>query len=104
MSVDTTLVSLLRGGALFDNAAVEHMDRAVGEARITWIVRHHADGGAVAMQLFEQAHNSLAIDRVQVSGRLVREQHRWTSRQRARHGNTLLLAARELRWIMLHAM
>ena len=80
------------------------MNRAVRETRITRIVRHHADGRAIAVQFFQQSHHGFAVHRVQVSGRLVRQQYRRASRQCPRHCHTLLLTARKLRRIMLHAV
>src|SRR5579863_7354223 len=42
---------------LFDHAAVEKMNAAVGEAGVARIVRHHHDGRAVAMQFAHQVHD-----------------------------------------------
>ena len=72
-----------------------------GEARI---VRHHADRRAFAMQVLQQLHHRFAVARVEVSGRLVGQQDRRLPAQRARHGDALLLTARELRRIVPHAM
>ncbi len=52
----------------------------------------------------KQIHHLLAILRIEVSGRLIRQQDRRITRQRPRHRNALLLTAGELRWIVLDAM
>src|SRR5215468_1834485 len=87
-----------------NDASVKEMDgslRVAGKARI---VRNHHDGRSVAMQAAKQLHHRFCITRVEVPGRLVREQDRRATGQSARHGNTLLLTARELRWIVLDAV
>ena len=75
--------------------------RVLGEARI---VRDHADGRALAMQILQQFHHGFAVARVEVSGRFVGQQNRGLSAQRARHCHTLLLTAGELRRVMPDAM
>ena len=65
---------------------------------------HHADGRPFAVQVLQQFHDRLTISRIQVSGRLVREQDGGFPRQRARHGYTLLLTSGELRRIVPDAM
>src|SRR6266851_2031625 len=76
-----------------DDAAVEDVDAAVGVPRVTRVVRHHADGGAGAMQLAEQIHHRLAAARIEVSGRLVREQNQRLAGHGTRDGDALLLTA-----------
>ena len=56
------------------------------------------------VQFAQQAHHRLAVGRIQVSGRLVRQQDQRIAAQRARHRDALLLTARELRRIVLHAV
>src|SRR5258705_11480696 len=52
--------------SFFHDAAVEEMDRALGEAGVALVVRHHADGRAVAVQVAQQFHHGLAVFRGQV--------------------------------------
>src|SRR5678815_1464326 len=73
----------------------------LGEARI---VRHHADRRSLAMQILQDFHYCFTGARIEVSGGLVGEQDRRLSSQCAGDGNTLLLAARKLRWIMSYTM
>src|ERR1044072_2875751 len=80
------------------------MDGAIGMFRKTGVVRYHADGGSAVMQLFEERHDSLAVARVEVTRRFVREQDRRLARESARDGDTLLLAARKLAGQMLGAV
>jgi hypothetical protein len=82
--------------AFFDHFAVEHMNRALGMARKTLVVRDHANGGAFAMQLLQQLHDSFAIARIEVTRWFVSEQDQRLAAEGARDGNTLLLTARKL--------
>src|SRR5258706_11767679 len=72
-----------------DDAAVEDMDAAVGVPRVARVVCHHADRGAGAMQLAEQVHDRFAAARIEVSGRLVREQNQRLAGHRARDSDAL---------------
>src|SRR5580700_2319409 len=83
-----------------DDATVKQVNRAFREIRITLVVSHHANGCAVAVQIAQQFHDGFAIFRVQVSSRLVSHQDERIAYQRASHGHTLLLTARELRRIV----
>ena len=87
-----------------DDLAVEQVDFALGVLGEARIVGHHADGRAFAMQVLQQFHHRFAVARVEVSGRLISQQDRRFPGQRARHGDTLLLTAGELRGIVPHAM
>ena len=69
------------------------MHFAVGELGESRIVRHHADGGTVFMQLLQQLHDRFAVAGVEVSGRLIREQNGGRPGQRTGDGDTLLLTA-----------
>src|SRR5437588_7840660 len=80
------------------------MDSPLGMAGETLIVRHHADGGAFAMELLQQFHYRFSISGIEVSGWFIRQQDRWFACQRAGHSHTLLLTAGELRRIVAHAM
>ena len=73
--------------SLFDNTAVEEVDAALGVTRVPRIVRDHADRRTRRMELLQQIHDGLAAARVQVSGRLVREQHERLAGDRARHAD-----------------
>ena len=56
-----------------------------------------------AIQLEQQLDDALAGHRVEIAGRLVREQHGRPRHERACNGDTLLLAARQLSRIVLAA-
>src|SRR5688572_28807447 len=43
------------------DAAVEELDAALGEIRVTRIVRHHHDGRAFGMQAAQQIHHGFAV-------------------------------------------
>src|SRR4051812_7589778 len=47
--------------ALFDDLAVEQMNRAVRKLGIPRIVSYHADGRTLSVQLTHQVHHRLAI-------------------------------------------
>src|ERR1700691_6347862 len=79
-----------------DDLAVEEMDLAIGMAGEARIVRDHADGRALAMQILEQLHDGLGVARVQVSGGLVSQQDGRRTGQRTGYGDALLLTAGEL--------
>src|SRR6185503_8382697 len=78
---------------LFDDAAVEQVNSAIGVRGVARIVRDHADRGAAAMQFAQQLHHCFAILRVEVTGRFVREQNRRLAGDGAGHGDALLLTA-----------
>src|ERR1700675_3197682 len=88
----------------FNDAAVKKMNRALGEIRVALVVRDHANGRAVAVQIAEQFHDGFAIFRVQVSSRLVSHQDERIADQCASDSHTLLLTARELRRIVTEAV
>src|ERR1035437_10508605 len=50
-----------------DYLSIEQMDLAIGVLGKARIVRHHADGRALAMQIGQQVHHGLAVFRVQVA-------------------------------------
>src|SRR6185437_5466844 len=93
-----------RPAALFDDAAVEQMNRAVGVRGVPWIVRDHADRRAAAVQLAEQLHHRFAVRRVEVTRRLVGEEDQWIAGDGAGDGDALLLTAGELCRVVLHAV
>src|SRR5579872_6199565 len=92
------------GHAFFDDASIEEVDAALGVARVARIVGDHADRRAGGMELLEQIHDRLAAARVEVAGRLVREQHERLAGDGARHRDALLLTARELTGKVLRAV
>ena len=79
--------------ALLDDAAVEQVDLSLGKTRIAGIVRHHADRRALTMQIAQQIHHRFAIGGIEVTGRLMLEQDRGRTRQRACDSDALLLTA-----------
>src|SRR5262249_7069816 len=81
---------------LLDDAAVEEMDLAVRVPGVPRVVRDHADRGAGAVEVAEEAHHGLAALGVQVPGGLVGQEDRGLGDDGPRHGHALLLAAREL--------
>ena len=86
------------------DAPIEEMDCSIGVTGVSRIMRHHADRGALAVQFTEQFHHGLSISRIQVARGLIRKQNGWLAAQRSSDGDALLLAARELRRIVLHPM
>src|SRR6185437_8507630 len=90
--------------AFGNHFSIEEVNLALSVTCEARIVRHHTDGCAVAVQVLEQFHHGFAVARVEVSGRLVGEQDGGRSGEGAGHGNALLLASGELRWIVLHAV
>ena len=54
MHIETTLLQLFLGLCIvvfFNYATVKEMNRSVGVTGEAWIVSHHTDGSAVAVQL-----------------------------------------------------
>ena len=70
----------------------------------TDVVGHHADRGALAVELAQEVHDGLAIFGVEVSGGLVGEEDAGLAAQGPGHGDALLLAARKLARIVPHAV
>src|SRR6516225_8613287 len=89
---------------LVHDAAVEELDRALRVAREPGVVRDHADRAALLVQVAQQVHHRLAVRRIEVPGGLVSEQDQRIARERTRHGDALLLAARELARQVLRAV
>src|SRR5258707_4240006 len=88
----------------FYDAAVEEVNGALGEVGVALVVRDHADGCAIAMQVAQQFHHGFTVLGVQVSGGLVSHQNERIADQRARHSDTLLLTSSKLRRIVTKAM
>ena len=78
------------------HAAVEHVHDACRMFGMTLVVRDHDNRRAVLVELSQQLEHFLAVDRVEVARRLVREDQFRLRDDRAGHGNTLLLTAAEL--------
>ena len=77
---------------------------AAREARHVGLVRHQHHRHALAVQLLEQRHDLEAGARVERAGRLVGEDQQRLGDQRARDRHALLLAARELRRVVVRAV
>src|SRR6266540_4997196 len=100
---------LFRGSAflsafVLDDPSVEEMNRARGIAGETGVVRDHADRGPLLVEVSQERHDGLPVDRVEISRRLVREENQRVPRDRARDRHPLLLAAGELRGEVVRAM
>src|SRR5687768_5398343 len=76
--------------------AVFHVDDAVAVRRILFRVGDLYDRRALAVQIAKEAHDLFALRRVQVARGLVGQKELGPGDDRARDGDELLLAAREL--------
>ena len=85
------------------NNSVAQNDHAFREPRHVQLVRDHDNRDALLVELLKNAHDLDAGLAVQISRRLVREQQLRLVHERARDGNTLLLAAGKLVWMMVGA-
>ncbi len=83
-----------------DHLTIDDMHLALRAHRQLRIVRHHHDGGAVAMQLLEQIQDAARHLRIEIAGGFIRQQQPRRPRQRARDRHALLLPAREFRRIV----
>src|SRR5215469_18049816 len=79
---------------LLDDAAVKKVNGAVRKVGVELVVRDHANGCAVAVQIEQQFHHRFAVFRIEVSGGLVSHQDKGIANQRARDSHALLLTAR----------
>ena len=93
-----------RPGARRDDVAVAEAQHAARVARDVGLVRDQHDGHALAVELLEQRHDLQAGARVEVAGGLVGEDQRGRVDQRARDRHALLLAAGELRRLVVGAL
>src|SRR5213594_3727860 len=80
------------------NPSVFKAHDPVSKGGIDFGVRHLNDGCAFSIQALEHLHNLFALARMEISGRLVGENHARTSHHCARHTDQLLLSAGELCW------
>ena len=78
------------------DVSVEQVDGAVCVIGMCRGVRHHDDRSAFPVQRAQQFHHLLAVHRVEVARRLVGEDQRLVTHDRARNRNPLLLSARQL--------
>ena len=91
--------------AVLDHPAVAQRDRDVGAGRQLRIVRHqHQRRLAGAVDAEQQLDDRVAGGGIEVAGGLVGEQQRRIVGQRAGDGDALLLAAGELRRIVMAAV
>ena len=65
------------------------------------IVSNHANGFSLIMQLIQKVHDGLTIPGVEIPGRLIGQQQRGPGCDSSGNCNALLLAAGELRWIVV---
>src|SRR5262249_20834840 len=87
-----------------DHPAVAQADHPVGEPGQLGVMRHQDKRRPeVLAQPEHQVQDHLSVLAVEVAGRLVGEQERWLWRERAGERHPLLLAARELRRVMVPA-
>jgi hypothetical protein len=91
----------LQGGLFVDNLPVEQVHRPICMTRISRVVCDHADGGTATMEFAKQLHDDLAVSGIEVPRGLVGQQNRRIASDCSSDGNTLLLASRELAWIVL---
>src|SRR6185503_21037559 len=79
-----------------DDPAVAQVNHPRAVAGVGLRMRNLDDRGPLLVELLEELHDLLALARVQVAGRLVSEDHLRVRDHRARDGDELLLAARQL--------
>jgi hypothetical protein len=78
-----------------DDAAVEEVNVPPRQVEPPFVVRDHADRGAVAVQLAKHLHQRLAALRVEIARGLIGEQDRRAPRDGAGNGHQLLVPTRE---------
>jgi hypothetical protein len=82
---------------VLDDRAVPHRKVASGPTRHVRVVGHdHQRGVPVLTDPLEEREDRLRVPRVELAGRLVREQETGSVGERARDGDPLLLASRQL--------
>lgn len=87
-----------------EDFAVAESDLALCKSGHFWVVRHHDDGVAVAVQVFEQLGDDLLIGCVEVAGWFVSEQDRRIIDEGAGDADALLFAAGEFAGQVVGAM
>ena len=89
----TYLAGILHTYDIFrENPAIQHVDHPAGVIRVTLVVSHHDDCGAVAIQLVKQVQNFFAVCRIEIAGRLVGKDQLRVCYDRTGNRDTLLLA------------
>ncbi len=91
-------------GPIGDHQAVGQANGAGAARRELGLVRHQHQRVPLLVQLSEQADDLFTRRRVEISGRLVGEQQRGISSERAGDRHPLLLAARQLVRLVGHAV
>src|SRR2546426_1170033 len=83
-----------------DEPVLDRQDarRVGGDVRL---VGHQGDGDPRTTQLLEERHQLHAASRIDVPGRLIRENDPGVGHEGAGDGDPLLLSARELAWIVV---
>src|SRR5690348_14300790 len=100
----TTRGTRRRPAHVFDDAAVAERDRPLAAPCDAHVVGDDDDRRLqAAVKIADEREDLLARARVEVAGRFVGEQDRRVDRQRARNGDALTFAARELVGEMVHA-
>src|SRR5437867_889605 len=96
---------MVRGLRLVGQHALVEVDDPLGALGGVRIVGHHDDGLLeLPVEPVEQLEDLLGRLAVEVAGGLVGEQHRGVAHDRARDRHALLLAARELARVVVHAI
>src|SRR5271165_1654964 len=105
-ALDSVNSGLLRSGRLLiaEDLPVADVDDAVGILGDVVFVSDEDDVVALLVESVEQRHDLYPGLRIEVAGGLVSENNRRTIDERARDGNTLALAARELVRLVVHAV
>jgi hypothetical protein len=75
---------------------IQQLDRALCVGGVRMAVRDHDNRGARLGDVGQHAHHGIAVGCVEVAGRFVGQDELRCRNQRTRHGDALLLAAREL--------
>ncbi len=80
------------------------LDDTVGLFGVVGGVGDHDDGDPFDVQIFQQRHDLASVCRIEISGGFVGKDQRRMAHHSPCDGDTLLLTARELLRIMVHAV
>src|SRR6266496_5981712 len=94
----------LRGDPVFNDTAVKQMHGAIGMLSEALVVRDHANGSPVLVQLFEELHHCFAISRIKIARGFVCQQNGRPACESPGDGHALLLTTGELAWQVFCAM